>query len=133
MEPGWERLAGASIASDGTRLPSGRVGRSSEAALALPVAARLAVHAVDSIASGTSAVAFCQPLNLVFDIRTDLPSAIHRTLPLSGIPGITPSYTHNERAAPRLRTSSGVSLDEGCVTCKGLDSANVEGSGRMAG
>ena len=59
MTPGTETLAGASTASAGRLVPSGSVGSSPVAALAVLVAARLMVQAPDSSASGTSAVAFC--------------------------------------------------------------------------
>src|SRR3954453_17118026 len=57
--PGAEMLAGSLTACDGTWLPSGSWPPLSSAAVAL-VTAKLAVHAPDRTASGTSAVAFCQ-------------------------------------------------------------------------
>src|SRR5688500_13982596 len=58
ISPGLETLAGASMAPVGSDVPSGRVPGESPAAVALD-AARLAVQAPESRASGTSAVAFC--------------------------------------------------------------------------
>src|SRR5688572_9140203 len=57
--PGRDRLAGASIASVGTVLPSGRAetGRWSATAVVGPTPAKDAVTAAESSASGTSAVA----------------------------------------------------------------------------
>ena len=59
-EVGEETLAGASIACVGTVVPSGRVAVVSPAtAVPRPTPVRLAVHAAESTASGTMAVAFC--------------------------------------------------------------------------
>ena len=61
--PGTETLAGASMASFGTVVPSGRlvVGADRDCpaeAVVTPTPARLAVQATDSSARGTNAVAF---------------------------------------------------------------------------
>src|SRR6188508_3257203 len=60
-----ETLAGASMACAGTLVPSGRVGsgRSPAEAWGALAPRRLAVHAADSRAIGTSAVALCKRLN----------------------------------------------------------------------
>jgi hypothetical protein len=61
ISPGRDTLAGASIACDGTSVPSGSRCPSRGLALAVLLgSARLAVHPADSRASGTSAVARCQ-------------------------------------------------------------------------
>src|SRR4051812_46130140 len=60
--PGRDTLAGASMASVGTLVPSGSVARgvsSADAAVLAPTPARLAVQAADSSASGMIAVALC--------------------------------------------------------------------------
>ena len=66
--PGTETLAGASIASVGTRGAVGQRRRRSSAsadAVPAPTPARLAVQAAESSASGTRAVAFCRRPNRV--------------------------------------------------------------------
>src|SRR5918994_4079124 len=69
VTPGLETLAGASIAWFGMLVPSGRERESScAAAVVAPAPARLAVQAVDSNASGTSADAFCNRPNFGADI-----------------------------------------------------------------
>src|SRR4051812_23336934 len=61
ITPGTGTLAGASIAFAGTFVPSGRVPLPSPVpdAVALELT-RLAVHAPDSSASGSSAIDFCR-------------------------------------------------------------------------
>jgi hypothetical protein len=61
-EVGEETLAGASIACVGMVLPSGSVAAASSAAAVEPIPVRLAVHAAESTASGTMAVALCSRL-----------------------------------------------------------------------
>ncbi len=63
--PGTETLAGASMACAGTVVPSGSAPEPSSPATAepMPDPAMLAVHAAESTASGTSAVALCMRPN----------------------------------------------------------------------
>src|SRR3954452_9518444 len=66
-----ETLAGASIACDGTLVPSGSVGSGTSPADAVEALTprRLAVQAADSSAIGTSAVALCRRPNPLADIE----------------------------------------------------------------
>src|SRR6476469_6692867 len=82
ISPGPETLAGALMAWSGTLVPSGSL-PSWPAALAVPVTVRLVVHAPDSSASGTRAVAFWKVVMRVCDdIRPYSPNlpAGHRRL-----------------------------------------------------
>src|SRR6476469_2996657 len=73
ISPGFETLAGALMAWSGTLVPSGSL-PSWPSALAVPVIVRLVVHAPDSSASGTRAVAFWKVVKrLCDDIRLHSP------------------------------------------------------------
>src|SRR3954470_12302404 len=83
--PGRDTLAGASMASVGTLVPSGSVARgvsSADAAVLAPTPARLAVQAADSSASGMIAVALCIRPN------RDVPIVVVSLSPNS--PGVLP-------------------------------------------
>ncbi len=111
--PGAETLAGASIASVGTLVPSGSVAAGSSPrgrACSAPTPARLAVQAADSSASGTSAVAFCKRPNRGADIDglsrrcstgvlPQAPVVIQRTLSRA-VTAARSSVTEVPRSAP---------------------------------
>src|SRR3954447_10738025 len=80
-----ETLAGAWMAWAGTLLPSGRAGSGRSPAVAVGVVTprRLAVHAADSSAIGTSAVALCRRPNRLADILLLSPSSTGRPLQTS--------------------------------------------------
>src|SRR3954447_26886888 len=109
ISPGLDTLAGAWMAGSCIVVPSAsRPGR--ESALALLVTVRLVVHAPESRASGTSAVAFCQgfkPLGAA--IRSSrLPDAVPDAGPArqNRFPVFPPSTHANDPMGSWLRAGS---------------------------
>ncbi len=106
---GAETEAGASMAWAGTLDPSGSEGSGSVPAAALVVGelvARLAVHAADSSASGTNAVARCRRLkregDLVADMETPGMRGSARSYPMARCPNTTNRVTSKLRPSPEM-------------------------------